>query len=77
MPCLTNCSAGPLAVGLSLVILPLLAFLWLSRHTEHREVLLEETEGAESEVTELSRGDWVKAISAVEASTYTPACATC
>lgn len=34
----------------------------------NREVLLEETEGAEGEMTEVGLVDWVKAISAVEAS---------
>jgi hypothetical protein len=34
----------------------------------NREVLLEETEGAEGEITEVSLVDWAKAISAVEAS---------
>ncbi len=34
----------------------------------NREILLEETDGAEGEMTEVSQADWVKAISAVEAS---------
>jgi hypothetical protein len=34
----------------------------------NRELLFEETKGAEGEMTEVSRVDWVKAISAVETS---------